>query len=108
MLYVERPPLHEDICVEAAVIGGGLAGILTALFSNRGFETVVLEADHIGGGVTKNTTAKITAQHDLIYDKLITEFGLKKAKQYALANTQAIAEYRRVISKMDIDCDFSE
>ena len=105
----ERLPLETDISVDAAVIGGGLAGILTALFlSEQGVSTVVLEADRIGGGVTKGTTAHITVQHDLIYDKLITDFGLKKAKQYAQANTQAIAEYRRIISKKNIDCDFSE
>lgn len=104
-----RPPLKTDLCAEAAVIGGGMAGILTALFlSERGIAAVVLEADRIGSGVTKNTTAVITAQHELIYDRLITELGLKAAKQYASANTQAISEYHRIISEKNIDCDFSE
>ncbi len=105
----ERPALAMDLNVEAAVIGGGMAGILTAFFLKRqGIETVVLEADRIGSGATKNTTAKITAQHDLIYDRLITEKGLLRAKQYAAANSQAIDEYRRIISEKSIDCDFSE
>ena len=105
----ERPALTTDLTVEAAVIGGGMAGILTALFlTEQGVETVVLEADRIGSGATKNTTAKITAQHDLIYDRLITEKGLLRAKQYASANMQAIDEYRHMISKRNIDCDFTE
>ena len=105
----ERPTLTSDLSVEAAVIGGGMAGILTALFlTEQGVETVVLEADRIGSGATKNTTAKITAAHDLIYDRLITEKGLSRAKQYAAANLQAIDEYRRIISERSIDCDFVE
>lgn len=105
----ERPTLDSDLSVEAAVIGGGMAGILTAFFlAEQGVETVVLEADRIGSGATKNTTAKVTAQHDLIYDRLITEKGLLKAKQYAAANIQAISEYRRLISEKSIDCDFTE
>jgi len=105
----ERPTLTSDLYVEAAAIGGGMAGILTALFlQEQGFDTVVLEADRIDSGATKNTTAKVTAQHDLIYDRLIEEKGLLKAKQYAAANMQAISEYRRLISEKNIDCDFTE
>jgi len=105
----ERPRLTEDIEVDAAVIGGGLAGILTAfLLQEKGVKTVVIEGDRIGSGQTKNTTAKITAQHDVIYDRLIKDFGEKKAKQYAFANTQAIEEYRRIINKNNIECHFSE
>lgn len=100
-------PLPGDISADAAVIGGGMAGILTAYFlEQRGVETVVLEADRIGSGQTKNTTAKITSQHDLIYHRLARDFGEEKAKQYADTNEQAVAEYRRIIMKKNIDCEF--
>lgn len=60
----ERSSLKEDLRVEAAVIGGGMAGILTAYaLKCQGKEVVVLEADRIASGQTKNTTAKLTAQH---------------------------------------------
>lgn len=105
----EYPSLSGDVTTEAAVIGGGLAGILTAYYlQQRGIKTIVLEADRIGSGQTKNTTAKITAQHNLIYHKLIQDFGEEKAKQYADANEQAIAGYRRIIAENRIDCDFEE
>ena len=103
----ERPSLKGDISAEAAVIGGGLAGVLTAYYlSARGISTVLLEGDRLGSGQTKNTTAKITAQHDIIYNRLIKDFGIHRAKQYAVANTQAIDEYRRLIAEKSIDCDF--
>ena len=62
----------------------------------------------MASGNTKNTTAKITSQHDLIYDKLISEFGEKKARQYAKANELAIKKYKEIIKERKIDCEFEE
>ena len=53
----------------------------------------------MASGNTKNTTAKITSQHDLIYDKLISEFGEKKARQYAKANELAIKNIKKLLKK---------
>lgn len=101
----EHPRLRGDLEVEAVVIGGGLAGILTAYFlQRRNVKTVVMEAARIGSGQTQNTTAKITAQHNLIYHKLIRAFGEEKARQYAEANQRAIGEYRRLVGELGIDC----
>lgn len=62
----KRPPLNSDIHADVTVIGGGMAGILTAYqLEKAGVHTVVLETDRIGGGQTKNTTAKITSQHGM-------------------------------------------
>lgn len=89
----EYPALSGDVTTEAAVIGGGLAGILTAYYlQQRGIKTIVLEADRIGSGQTKNTIAKITAQHNLIYHKLIQDFGEEKAKQYAFENVEILVQ----------------
>ncbi|QNM04310.1 FAD-dependent oxidoreductase [Qiania dongpingensis] len=105
----KRQTLTEDLKTDAAVIGGGMAGILTAyLLEESGIRTVVLEASRIGSGQTKNTTAKITSQHGLIYDKLLTSFGDEKASQYAQANEKAIREYRRIISYKNISCHFKD
>lgn len=103
----EREPLPGDMEVPAVVIGAGMAGILTAYYLKQaGIRTVVLEADRIGGGQTKNTTAKITSQHNLIYDRLIRTFGRRMAEHYADANEAAVGEYERLILEKRIDCDF--
>ena len=66
----DRKKYREDKKADAVVIGGGLTGILTAYFlTASGLDTIVLEAGKVGSGMTKNTTAKITSQHGLKYEK---------------------------------------
>lgn len=103
----KREPLSGDMEVPVVVIGAGLAGILTAYYlKQEGIRAVVLEADRIGSGQTKNTTAKITSQHNLIYSRLIRTFGCRMAEHYARANEAAIGEYERLVREKGIDCDF--
>lgn len=105
----KREALRENIETEAAVIGGGIAGILAAYFlQKKGVRTVVLEAARIGSGQTKNTTAKITLQHGVFCDKLINDIGFEQAKLYVEANRLAISKYRKIIEEEKIDCHFRE
>ena len=104
-----RDSLKGNAETEVAVIGAGMAGILIASkLQEKGHKVIVLEADRIAGGQTKNTTAKITSQHGIIYSKLLSTFGREKAKQYAMANEMAIREYRKIISERGIKCDLEE
>ena len=99
------PKLEKDIRTDVAIIGGGITGILCAyMLKQQGVDCVVLEADRVCKGVTQNTTAKITSQHGLIYDKLIKKFGIEKAGMYLQANENALRTYREMCKF--IDCDF--
>lgn len=105
----EKPRLAENLNTDVAVIGGGMAGILIAYFlSQEGREVTVFEASKVGSGQTKDTTAKISLSHNLIYHKLITELGVEKARQYALANQKAIKAYQSLIEKNEIPCHYEE
>ena len=89
------------------IIGGGLAGILCAWhLAQAGVDVALAEADTICSGITKNTTAKITAQHGLIYDALMRKMGMEKAQLYLEANLHALQKYRALCR--DVDCDFEE
>ena len=102
----ERNHLKEDIEVEAVVIGAGITGLLTAyMLKKRGIDVAVIDRGKILNGNTKNTTAKITI-HNIIYDKLIKEFGEENAKKYAKANELAMKSYKEIIDSNNIDCDF--
>lgn len=104
-----RNPLQGNLDTEIAIIGGGLVGILTAFYLGKeGRQVVVLEASKIGSGQTEGTTAKITSQHNLIYQKLLTDHGVTAMNLYARSNQQAIQEYERLIKEHSISCCFEK
>ncbi len=97
--------LSGEIKTDVLIIGGGLCGLLCAHFlKEAGVDCVVVEGNKIASGTTKNTTAKITSQHGIIYSKLISSVGKEKARMYLSANERALEEYARLCR--DIDCDF--
>ena len=100
--------LRGNITADVLVIGGGMAGLLTArLLSEAGADVVLAEQGRLCGGVTGNTTAKITSQHGLIYDKIMRKYGAKQALMYLRANENALKRYRELCGKT-IECDFEE
>lgn len=101
--------LNQNMTVDTAVIGGGLAGILTAYkLKEQGAESIILEAGEICSGQTKNTTAKITSQHGEIYDKITKYYGHELAARYAAGSENAITEYEKIITQRNIECDFEK
>lgn len=99
--------LPGDQKTNVLVIGGGLAGILCAYFLKQaGVDYILVEGKTIGNGITKNTTAKVTSQHGLIYDNLIKKAGINQAAMYLNANQTALETYRQLCK--EIDCDFEE
>lgn len=101
------PALDGDRNTDVLIIGGGMAGILCAYqLHGAGVPYVLVEAETVCSGITKNTTAKITSQHGLIYDKLISKFGIERARQYLAANQKALQTYRELCRGMD--CGFEE
>ena len=100
-------PLRGNIKTDVLIIGGGLAGLLCAhRLAHEGVDYALVEADTLYCGITKNTTAKITSQHGLIYDTLIRKMGIEKARLYLEANQIALQQYRDLCQ--GIDCDFEE
>jgi len=101
------PTLTENVTVDVAIIGGGIAGITAATRLKRAGKTVaVVEADKIVTGVSGHTTAKLTSLHQLIYANLIQEFGEEKARIYGESNQAAIEQVATWVQEEGIDCDF--
>lgn len=102
----EYKSLNGDITCDVLVIGGGMAGVLTAHYLQKlGRKVVLVEARQLGDGITKNTTAVITAQHDTLYKDMIKKNGASKARDYLNANLQAVQEFKTLIENEGIDCE---
>ncbi|MER2088287.1 MAG: FAD-dependent oxidoreductase [Sporosarcina sp.] len=95
------PEVDGDITCDVCIIGGGLSGIANAYFlAKEGKDVILLEKDTILSGATGNSTGKLTAQHDLVYAKLLKQFGLDNAKLYFDINDAAV-QFGKSIAKKD-------
>lgn len=99
------PKQDRNITTDVLIIGGGIAGILTAYFLHQnGVNYILVEKDRICSGTTHNTTAKITFQHGLIYQKILKSSNTETAQKYLNANKAAFDNYAEMCR--NIECDY--
>lgn len=105
----EFNPLEGDLRTDVLIIGGGMCGILCAYeLHKEGIDYALIEADRISCGITNGTTAKITFQHGLIYDKITTRYGIEKARLYYESQKSAFDTLTRLAKETNSDlkiCD---
>ncbi|MFD1360494.1 FAD-dependent oxidoreductase [Lentibacillus salinarum] len=103
------PKLNESIKTDVAIVGGGITGITAAyLLTKQGLKVTLIDAGKLLNGVTGHTTAKITAQHGIIYDEFIQHFGEEKASLYYQACMDAKQFIEETIQTHQIDCDYRQ
>lgn len=97
--------LEGETKTDILIIGGGIAGLTCCyMLKSAGIDCILVEANRICQGITKNTTAKITAQHGLIYEKIARKYGDENAYLYYKAQNDALECYKNLCDKCD--CDF--
>ncbi|MGH3363170.1 MAG: FAD-dependent oxidoreductase [Nocardioidaceae bacterium] len=100
------PELTDDITVDVAVVGAGIAGIsVAAEIARTGRSVALLEAERIAAGVTGGTTAKVSVLHGAIYHHLAQKLGEDTAEAYATSQTLAMEHVAETARRLDIDCD---
>ncbi|MFJ1589299.1 FAD-dependent oxidoreductase [Kitasatospora albolonga] len=102
----DRPRLDTDTAADVVVVGAGMAGLSTAWeLARAGRSVIVLEADRIAAGVSGYTTAKLTAAHSLVYERLSRTRGGEGARLYARSQQAAVERVVSVAEELGIDCD---
>lgn len=100
------PTLEDEINVEVAVVGAGIAGISVAAELLRAGRTVALvESEKIASGVTGHTTAKVSSLHGAIYHQLSSKLGPDVAAGYARSQQLAMSHVAETVHRLGVDCD---
>lgn len=99
------PKLTEDLVTDVAIVGAGITGITAGyLLANAGYKVTLLEAGEIFAGTTGFTSAKISAQHGMIYDDLLKHFGEEQARLYYSSNTEAMEWIISTAEELNLSC----
>ncbi|PIV33361.1 MAG: FAD-dependent oxidoreductase [Lysobacterales bacterium CG02_land_8_20_14_3_00_62_12] len=93
--------------VEVAIVGGGYAGLATALgLAERGVHGVcLLEAEQLGFGASGRNGGFVFAGFSLSEAELLRQLGVDHARRLYAATQRAVALVRQRIQRYQIDCD---
>lgn len=76
-------PLAENMATDVVIVGGGIAGAVTAYFTLKDTDSavVLLEADRVAHGATGHNAGQITSYFERPFESIVKEFGLELASE---------------------------
>ena len=105
----QHPKLEGDITVDVCVVGGGFAGLSSAIeLSDRGYKVAVLEANHIGFGASGRNGGQLIAGLACEQDVIEKAIGFDAAKQVWNMTLEALDLVRERVKRFDIKCDLTD
>jgi gamma-glutamylputrescine oxidase len=101
----ERPALSGSIEAEICVVGGGLAGVATALdLAERGRSVVVVERHRIGWGASGRNGGFVSPGYPRGMPGVIAKVGVPAARELYALSRDAHRLVRERIDRYGIDC----
>ncbi len=102
----QYPTLEDDIIVDVCVVGGGFAGLSSAIeLADRGYKVAVLEANHIGFGASGRNGGQLIAGLACEIEVIEKSLGFDAAKQVWSMTLEALDLVRERVKRFDIRCD---
>jgi glycine/D-amino acid oxidase-like deaminating enzyme/nitrite reductase/ring-hydroxylating ferredoxin subunit len=96
-------PMETDVLI----VGGGVAGLMTAYeLLTKGKRVILVEDGEIGSGETHRTSAHLTYSLDTQYTDLESRFGEEQAKLIGDAHKTAIDWIEALVKREKIACHF--
>ncbi|MGL4575500.1 MAG: NAD(P)/FAD-dependent oxidoreductase [Burkholderiaceae bacterium] len=103
----QRAALQDNITTDVCVVGGGLAGISTALeLAERGYNVVLLEARRVGWAASGRNGGQALIGFASDQDEYEKQLGLADAKRAFNITIEALELLRARIAKYNIACDW--
>jgi gamma-glutamylputrescine oxidase len=100
-------PLDRDVSVDAAVVGGGVAGLTCAQHLREGgLSVALLEERFCGAGASGKSSGFITPASELDLSDLITKFGIDRAPALWGFAEEGVELIRANIRDLAIACDY--
>lgn len=103
------PPLKKNIACDILIIGGGVAGLMTAYFLRETDKKIVLiDKDKCAEGASSKNTGKLTFMQELVYHKIENNYDFQVASLYLNSQKDALSLAERIINKEKIKCNFEK
>lgn len=100
-----HPSLKGETAAETLVIGGGLAGLATAVsLAERGQSVTLIEARRLGFGASGRNGGFLSPGFPLTYREITGWLGLDGAKALRREAVEAVGWARGLIEKHALDC----
>ena len=99
------PPLAGDAEADVCIVGGGFTGVSAALeLAQRGYRTILIEAERIGYGATGRNGGQVNTGMRCGAATLIDRFGIAEAKRLWALAQEAHTLIGERIATHRIDC----
>ena len=98
--------LNQNIKVDICIIGGGLTGIVSALYlSKKGYKVALLEAREIGWGASGRNGGQLGGGLRKEQKTIEKKLGINHARELWKMGLEAVDEVKNNINNYQIDCD---
>ncbi len=99
--------LQQNLEIDVAIVGGGMAGLMCALrLHTAGRKVVVLEKEFCGSGASGKSSGFLTPDSEIELSSLLESYGPEKAKELWQFVVSGVESIRSTVEKYAIPCDW--